>query len=195
MNKTRAMYASKAELMAADRDLLELPLDDRLRMPPDSLIAWVQSTYDIVRQCILEAQDAAAAGCNDIRTYFARKSATNRIRRKLPRRPKPKRKTKRALPTLQLPLPPEPATPPTGKSRQPRQRTLADFVIRAPQANRQQNPYTASQRTKQQRKPKTTRQPSYRIARIDELFPRHCSIPNKIQAPELPQKRKPPDPP
>ena len=58
-------------------------------MLPDSLIAWVKITYNtILRTCILEAQDAAAASSRDIHTYFNKKPASQCIRRKLPHHPK-----------------------------------------------------------------------------------------------------------
>ena len=158
VNQTRAMYGAKEQLLAADRVLLDTPLEDRLRMPPDSLISWVKMTYDTVRQCILEAQDAAAAGSRDIRTYFKKTTASTRIPRKLPRRSK--RKSRRALPKLTIPLPAEPDKRPHRPTDPPRQRTIMDFLTRAPTANRRQNPYLASQcSTRRKRKPKKPRTP------------------------------------
>ena len=92
-------------------------------MSPDSLIAWVGTTYDIVRHCILEARDAAAA------------AAGSRTIRKLPPRyhfiePHPIR-TQRVRRYQQQ----QPAPSPNA----PIQRTLAAFSPRVATANRKQS--------------------------------------------------------
>ena len=70
--RTRAIYSRKDDLLHGDRDLLDMPLEDRLRMPARHLIAWVKSTMPVISISIADRKDEIKRGSRDIRSYFIR---------------------------------------------------------------------------------------------------------------------------
>ena len=70
--RTRAIYSQKDDLLHSDRDLLDVPLEDRLRMPARNLIAWVKSTTAVIAISIADRKAEIKRGSRDIRSYFTR---------------------------------------------------------------------------------------------------------------------------
>ena len=82
LNRTRAMYAVREDLLADDRALLDVPLSERLQQRPASLIDWANNTYGVIQHCMKEAKETALTGCRDLRNYFQRKQPNNNRRRR-----------------------------------------------------------------------------------------------------------------
>jgi hypothetical protein len=54
----QALYTDTPHMMAADRDVLALPLETRMKKSPAGLELWLRRTYNIVK---LSKQDAVTA--------------------------------------------------------------------------------------------------------------------------------------
>ena len=72
ITKTRAIYSRRNDMLHSDQVLLDMSLEDRLRRPARSLMAWVRSTMPVVKISVREKSELMRQGCRDIRDFFIR---------------------------------------------------------------------------------------------------------------------------
>ena len=65
-------------MLAIDRRIFDIPLEERLQGRTSDLIAWNKSMLPAIRRSISEAQNQLRTGHQDIRTYFSDTAAPER---------------------------------------------------------------------------------------------------------------------
>jgi hypothetical protein len=71
-------YASSPRMLAIDRRIFDIPLEERLQARTSDLDAWTKTMPPIIRLSISEAQNQLRTGHQDIRTYFYDTAAPKR---------------------------------------------------------------------------------------------------------------------
>jgi hypothetical protein len=74
-NVTTMAYASSPLMLAIDRRIFHIPLDERLRARTSDLEAWNKTMLPTIRLSISEAQNQILTGHEDIRTFLPIKAA------------------------------------------------------------------------------------------------------------------------
>jgi hypothetical protein len=64
-------YASSPLMLAIDRRIFDIPLEERLQARASDLDAWTKTMLPIIRLSISEAQNQIQTGHQDISTYFS----------------------------------------------------------------------------------------------------------------------------
>ena len=65
-------------MLAIDRRIFDIPLEERLQGRTSDLIAWNKSMLPAIRRSISDAQNQICTGHQDIRTYFSDTAAPER---------------------------------------------------------------------------------------------------------------------
>jgi hypothetical protein len=71
-------YASSSLMLAIDRRIFGIPLEERLQGRTSDLAAWIKTMQLTIRISISEAQNQLRTGHQDIRTYFSETAAPER---------------------------------------------------------------------------------------------------------------------
>jgi hypothetical protein len=86
-------YASSPLMLAIDRCIFDIPLEERLQARTSDIDAWTKTMLPIIRLSISEAQNQIRTGHQDVRTYFSDTAAPERnmnaTQRLLPRPQRP----------------------------------------------------------------------------------------------------------
>jgi hypothetical protein len=73
-----AAYASSPMMLAIDRRIFDIPLEQRLQGRTSDIAAWTKTMQPAIRTSISEAQNQLLSGHQDIRTYFSETAAPER---------------------------------------------------------------------------------------------------------------------
>ena len=68
--KVRNLYSYSDKLYEGDRDLLSMPLEERLQAKTSVLDKWYEDTYQIMQICIRDYVNRTKEGTHDIRRFF-----------------------------------------------------------------------------------------------------------------------------
>ena len=75
--KVRYLYTTlETQLSMFDRDLLAVPLEEKLQEKTYALEIWHDEMYPLIRNCIWDFQVRTTGGMKDIRDYFIKKPQT-----------------------------------------------------------------------------------------------------------------------
>jgi hypothetical protein len=77
--KVSDLYRQEPKLSAIDRDLLAVPLEQRLTEKTAALELWHEVNYPIIRDCVMDFEALLSKGLRDIRNFF-KPTDTNRVR-------------------------------------------------------------------------------------------------------------------
>ena len=78
-DKVKYLYTLENQLSMFDRDLLAVPLEERLQDKTYALEIWHDETYPLIRDCVRDFQARTTGGMKDIRDYFIKKPHTEVI--------------------------------------------------------------------------------------------------------------------
>ena len=70
------LYSVKNQLSMFDRDLLAVPLEEKLLEKTYALEIWHDEMYPLIRDCVMDFQKCTKSGMRDIRDYFIKKNTT-----------------------------------------------------------------------------------------------------------------------
>jgi hypothetical protein len=77
--KVSDLYRQEPKLSAIDRDLLAVPLEQRLTEKTAALELWHEVNYPIIRDCVMDFEALLSKGLRDIRNFF-KPTDTDRVR-------------------------------------------------------------------------------------------------------------------
>jgi hypothetical protein len=63
-------YAYSPRMLAHDRRIFDIPLEERLKTRTSDLVAWTKAMLPVIHQSLHDAQDQVNTGHQDIREYF-----------------------------------------------------------------------------------------------------------------------------
>ena len=75
-DKVKYLYTLENQLLMFDRDLLAVPLEEKLQEKTYALEIWHDETYPLIRDCVRDFQARTTGGMKDIRDYFIKKPQT-----------------------------------------------------------------------------------------------------------------------
>ena len=75
-DKVKYLYSLKNQLSMFDRDLLAVPLEEKLKEKTYALEIWHDESYTLIRDCVRDFQKCTKSGMKDIRYYFIKKQQT-----------------------------------------------------------------------------------------------------------------------
>jgi hypothetical protein len=64
-------YAYSPHMLAHDRRIFDIPLEDRLKSRTSDLVAWAKAMFPAIHQSLHDAQEQVDTGHQDIREYFS----------------------------------------------------------------------------------------------------------------------------
>jgi hypothetical protein len=68
-------YAHAPIMLAHDRRIFEVPLEERLQSRTSELLAWAKTMLPVIKQSVRDAQAQIQTGHRDIRGFFSRATA------------------------------------------------------------------------------------------------------------------------
>jgi hypothetical protein len=71
-------YARSPIILALDRPIFNIPLEERRQLRTSDLVAWTKTMFSVIRRSISEARKELRTGHQDIRTYFSDTAAPER---------------------------------------------------------------------------------------------------------------------
>jgi hypothetical protein len=77
--KVTTLYRQDPKLSAIDKDLLAVPLEQRLTEKTSALELWHEENYILIRDCVMDFEALTERGLKDIRNFFKPKD-TDRVR-------------------------------------------------------------------------------------------------------------------
>jgi hypothetical protein len=77
--KVTTLYRQEPKLSAIDKDLLAVPLEQRLTEKTSALELWHEENYILIRDCVMDFEALTERGLKDIRNFFKPKD-TDRVR-------------------------------------------------------------------------------------------------------------------
>jgi len=70
------LYSLQHELLATDRDIFAIPLEERFNLTEKQKLLWITHTTKTVSTCLLDHQQKIQSGQKDIQSYFNPKVPT-----------------------------------------------------------------------------------------------------------------------